>query len=133
MRRNALGLVPDAITLPRALDLNDRSLRDVLVGTSEKGEGYPRRARFEIAAATNVADLRARLGRIVVGPTRNGRLATAEDLRGAGAMTALLLHTIDPNLLSTLEGTPVIVHTGPFANLAHGNSSVIADLVAKRL
>lgn len=142
-RGNELGLVPDAITLPRVIDINDRALREVLVGVGDKAAGFPRRSRFEISASSEVmavlalagsmVDLRKRLGRIVVGPARDGSFKTAEDLRAAGAMAALLMRAVRPNLCETAERTPVFVHAGPFANLAHGNSSVLADHVALRV
>ncbi len=142
-RGNPLGIVPEEVMLPRVIDINDRALRDVLVGVSDKADGYPRRTRFEISAssevmavlalATSFVDLRRRLGMIAIGPTRDGRFATAEDLKAAGAMAALLMRAVRPNVLGTAEGTPVVVHTGPFANLAHGNSSVLADEVGLRV
>jgi len=142
-RGNELDLDPEKITLPRVIDINDRALRDVLVGVSDKSAGYPRRTRFEISASSEVmavlalaggmVDLRTRLGRIVVGPSRAGAFRTAEDLKAAGAMAALLMRAVRPNLCMTAERTPVFVHAGPFANLAHGNSSVLADQAALRL
>jgi formate--tetrahydrofolate ligase len=140
---NGLDLDPFSITWPRVLDLNDRALRDVVVGLGGKEGGYPRQTGFDIAVAsevmailalaTGLQDLRMRLGRIVVGMTRKGEPVTAEALGAAGAMAALLKDALLPTLLQTLEHTPAFVHAGPFANIAHGNSSVIADQIALRL
>jgi formate--tetrahydrofolate ligase len=136
---NALGLDPEQITWPRAASVSDRALRRVRLAGKD---GEERETRFVLteasevmailALATSLADLRARLGRIVVGATRDGRPVTAEDLRCAGAMAALLKNALCPNLLQTSEGTPALVHAGPFGNIAHGNSSVLADLLALR-
>lgn len=136
---NPLGLHPPTINWPRVVDLNDRALRSIVIGLGGGADGVPRQSGFHITAASevmailglslSVADLRARLGRIVVGRRRDGGVVTAEDLHGAGAMSVLLRDALQPNLLQTLEGTPVLVHTGPFGNIAHGNSSVVADLV----
>jgi formate--tetrahydrofolate ligase len=136
---NELGLDPHAITFRRVLDVNDRALRNVVVGLGGPQDGVPRQTGFDITAASEVmailaladsrADLRARLARIVVGYTRDGEPVTAEQLRGAGAMAAILSEAVKPNLLQTLEHTPVLVHAGPFGNIAHGNSSVVADLI----
>ncbi|MGQ0613439.1 MAG: formate--tetrahydrofolate ligase [Planctomycetaceae bacterium] len=140
---NALGLDPWSITWPRVLDLNDRALRQVVVGLGGKEGGYPRETGFDIAVAsevmailalsTGLADLRERLGRIVVGTSGKGEPITAEMLGAAGAMAVLLKDALMPTLLQTLEHTPAFVHAGPFANIAHGNSSVIADQIALRL
>ena len=137
---NALGLAPDSISWRRCLDVNDRALRNVVVGLGSGQDGVPRQSGFDITAAsevmavlalsTSLADLRQRLGEIVVGFTKAGVPVTAEDLRAAGAMAVLLRDALLPNLLQTLEHTPVLVHAGPFGNIAHGNSSVVADLVA---
>lgn len=137
---NALNLNPDRIVWPRAMGVSDRALRRVKTGSS--GATSPRQVPFVIteasevmailALATNPADLRRRLGRIVVGVTRDGRPVAAEELNCAGAMAALLKDALCPNLLQTLEGTPAFVHTGPFANIAHGNSSILADAIALR-
>lgn len=139
-RGNALGL--DDIAWRRVLDVNDRALRTVVVGLGGRADGVARQTGFDITAASEVmatlslarslADLRARVGRIVVGYTRDGEPVTAEQLRAAGAMTVLLREAIKPNLLQTLEHTPVLVHTGPFGNIATGNSSVVADLIGLR-
>ncbi len=135
-------LNPRTITWPRVLDLNDRALRHIVTGLDEAGT-LTRSTRFDITAASEVMavlalatgyrDLRERLGRIVVGFTYDGQPVTAEDLRVAGSMTALLVEALKPNLVQTTEHTPAFVHTGPFGNIAHGNSSVIADLIATRL
>ncbi len=136
---NALGLDPTQVTWPRAVSVSDRALRRVrLIGK----DGAERETRFVLteasevmailALATSLTDLRARLGQIVVGAARDGRPVTAEDLRCAGAMAALLKNALSPNVLQTCEGTPALVHAGPFGNIAHGNSSVLADLLALR-
>ncbi len=134
---NALGLDPHNITWRRVLDVNDRALRNVIVGLGTKEDGVPRQAGFDITAAsevmavlalsTDLFDMRARLGRIVVGYTFAGEPVTAEQLRAAGSMTVIMREAIKPNLLQTIEGTPVLVHAGPFGNIAHGNSSIVAD------
>lgn len=132
-----------SITWPRVVDLNDRALRRIVVGLGGRENGVPRETGFEIAVASEVmailalardlGDLRQRLGRIVVGVDADARPVTAEMLKAAGAMAVLMRETVKPNLLQTSEGTPVLVHAGPFANIAHGQSSVIADLVALKL
>ncbi len=137
---NALDIDPYSITWPRVLDISDRALRKVNVGLGGRLNGVPRESEFVItvasevmailALATDVFDLRDRLGRIVVATDRSGAAVTTEDLGVAGAMTVLLLDAIKPNLLQTLEGGPAWVHAGPFANIAHGNSSILADRVA---
>jgi formate--tetrahydrofolate ligase len=134
---NALGL--DDITWRRVLDMNDRALRNIVIGLGGKADGVTRQSGFDITAAsevmaalaltTGLSDLRERLGRIVVGYTRDGEPVTAEQLGTAGAMTVLLREAIKPNLMQTLENTPVLVHCGPFGNIATGNSSVVADLI----
>jgi formate--tetrahydrofolate ligase len=139
---NALGLDEREITWRRVLDMNDRALRNVVVGLGARADGVPRQTGFDITAAsevmaalaltTGLADLRARLGRIVVGYTASGEPVTAEQLDTAGAMTVLLREAIKPNLMQTLENTPVLVHCGPFGNIATGNSSVVADLIGLR-
>ncbi len=137
---NPLDIDPFSIRWPRVVDISDRALRKVNIGLGGKINGVPRESEFVItvasevmailALATDVFDLRARLGRIVMATDRNGSAVTAEDLQVAGAMTVLLLDAIKPNLLQTLEGGPAFVHAGPFANIAHGNSSILADRVA---
>jgi formate--tetrahydrofolate ligase len=139
---NALGLDPHAITWKRVLDVNDRSLRNIVSGLGTKEDGVPRETGFDITAASEVMailalsrslhDMRARFGRTVVGYTRAGEPVTAEALKAAGAMTVIMQEAIKPNLLQTLENTPVLVHAGPFGNIAHGNSSVVADLIGIR-
>jgi formate--tetrahydrofolate ligase len=137
---NALGIDPLNVLWPRVLDISDRALRKVVVGLGGRENGYPRETEFVItvasevmavlALASDLADLRARLGRMVLATTRDGRPITTEDLRVAGAMAVLLADAIKPNLLQTLEGGPAFVHCGPFANIAHGNNSVLADRIA---
>ncbi|MGH3878100.1 MAG: formate--tetrahydrofolate ligase [Actinophytocola sp.] len=139
---NATGLDLSEITWRRVIDMNDRSLRNIVVGLGAKADGVTRQTGFDITAASEVMaalalttgldDLRARLGRIVVGYTPAGEPVTAEDLEVAGAMTVLLREAIKPNLMQTLENTPVLVHCGPFGNIATGNSSVVADLIGIR-
>ncbi len=137
---NELGLDPSRITWPRVMSVSDRALRRVLIGEGETT--VARWTQFVITEASEVmailalalgqADLRRRLGRIVVGFTEQGQPVTADDLRCAGAMAALLKDAFLPNLVQTLEGTPAIVHTGSFGNIAHGNCSVMADAIALR-
>jgi formate--tetrahydrofolate ligase len=137
---NALGIDPLNVLWPRVLDISDRSLRRVVIGLGGRENGYPRETEFVItvasevmavlALASDLKDLRARLGRMVMATTRDGRAVTADDLHVAGAMAALLVDAIKPNLLQTLEGGPAFVHCGPFANIAHGNNSVLADRIA---
>src|SRR5215204_831796 len=128
----------------RALDMNDRALRHVALGLGGRANGYPRESGFDITAASEVMailavsrdlqDLRRRLGRITVAHSFDGgKPITAEDLGAAGAMTVLLKDAIKPNLIQTLEGQPCLMHCGPFANIAHGNSSLIADLIGLKL
>jgi len=136
---NALGIDVHNVTWRRVADVNDRALRNIVVGLGGRADGTPRQTGFDITAASEVmatlalcsslADLRQRLGRIVVGYTPDGTPVTAEQLHGAGSMAVLLRDAVKPNLLQTLENTPVLVHTGPFGNIATGNSSVIADLI----
>jgi formate--tetrahydrofolate ligase len=139
---NALGLDLNEITWRRALDVNDRALRNIVIGLGPKADGVTRQTGFDITAASEVmatlalssslADLRQRLGQIVVGYTSAGSPVTAEELDTAGAMAVILRDAIKPNLLQTMENTPVLVHTGPFGNIATGNSSVVADLIGIR-
>ncbi len=136
---NALGFDPHQITWRRVLDINDRELRSIVTGLGGVDDGNPRQTGFDISAAsevmallslcTSLRDLRERMGRIVVGYTRDGEPVTAEMLKVAGAMTVMLTDAIKPNLMQTVEQTPVLVHCGPFGNIATGNSSVIADLI----
>lgn len=139
---NELDLDIDNITWRRVLDVNDRSLRNIIVGLGTKEDGVTRQTGFDITAASEVmailalsssmADMRARLARIVVGYNSKGQPVTAEQLSAAGSMAVIMRDAIKPNLLQTLENTPVIVHAGPFGNIAHGNSSIIGDLVGIR-
>ena len=137
---NALGIDPKQITWKRCVDMNDRQLRHVVDGLGGRANGCPREDGFDITVASEImavfclaeslSDLRARLGRIIVGYTYDGAPVTAHDLRAEGAMTALLRDALCPNLVQTLEGTPVLVHGGPFANIAHGCNSVLATRMA---
>ena len=130
------------VTWRRVIDVSDRVLRNVIVGLGTYEDGDVRQTGFDITAAsevmavlalsTSVQDLRRRLGRIVIGNTTDRRPVTADELHAAGAMTVMMLDAIKPNLLQTLENTPVLVHAGPFGNIAHGNSSIIADLIGIR-
>jgi formate--tetrahydrofolate ligase len=139
---NRRGLDVHNITWRRVLDVNDRALRNLVIGLGDRGDGVPRQSGFDITAAsevmatlaltTSLRDLRERLSRIVVGYTKSGEPVTAEELDAAGTMTVLLREAIKPNLLQTLEHTPAIVHCGPFGNIATGNSSVVGDLIALR-
>lgn len=136
---NELDLDMDNITWRRVLDVNDRSLRNIIVGLGSKEDGVVRQTGFDITAAsevmailalsTSMADMRKRFSRIVVGYNTKGEPVTAEQLSAAGSMAVIMKDAIKPNLLQTLENTPVIVHAGPFGNIAHGNSSIIGDLV----
>ncbi|MGI8856997.1 MAG: formate--tetrahydrofolate ligase [Thermomicrobiales bacterium] len=140
---NPLNIDPQAVAWRRVLDVNDRALRQVIVGLGGKENGSPRETGFDITSAseimailaltTGLADLRARLGRIVVAQSRDRTPITADDLKVAGAMAVLLKDAIQPNLLQTLENTPAIVHAGPFGNIAHGCSSILADQIGLRL
>jgi formate--tetrahydrofolate ligase len=137
-----LGLDPHRITWRRVLDVNDRALRNIVVGLGSSGDGVPRQAGFDITAASEVMailalskslrDMRERMGRIVVGYTKSGEPVTAEQLKAAGSMTVIMMDALRPNLLQTLENTPALVHAGPFGNIAHGNSSVVADQIGIR-
>ena len=140
-RGNALGIDPQTIGWPRVIDVNDRALRRVEIGLGESSD--VRESEWHITAASEVMailalasdihDLRTRLGRVNVAETFAGQPVTLEDLRVAGAMTVLMREAIKPNLVQTLEGGPAFVHAGPFANIAHGNSSVVADRIALKL
>ncbi|TDD85422.1 formate--tetrahydrofolate ligase [Saccharopolyspora karakumensis] len=139
---NPTGLDPHSIIWRRVLDVNDRALRNVIVGLGTHVDGEPRQTGFDITAASevmaifalarSVQDMRERFARVVVGYTAAGDPVTAEDIGGAGAMAVIMREALKPNLLQTLENTPVLVHAGPFGNIAHGNSSVVADLVGIR-
>ena len=140
---NAIDLDPALITWPRAMDMNDRALRRITVSVGGKDQGGNRSAGFVITAASEImaimalasspADLRRRIDSIVVGPSRSGKPVTAADLGATGAMLALLDDAIKPNLVQTTEGTPALVHTGPFGNIAHGTSSILAHKMGVRL
>jgi formate--tetrahydrofolate ligase len=140
---NPLGIDPVSVTWPRTLDVNDRELRYTVVGLGGLAHGVPRENQFVIVAASEVmavlalasdlADLRARLGRIVVASTYDGEPVTAEDLRVAGAMAVIMKEAIEPNLVQTLEGQPTLIHAGPFGNIAHANNSIIEDRIALKL
>ncbi|MCY3633463.1 MAG: formate--tetrahydrofolate ligase [bacterium] len=137
---NESGLDLHNITWRRVVDINDRALRNIVLGLGGRLDGIPRESGFDITAAsevmatlalaTSLSDLRARLGRTVVGYTKAGDPVTAEDLKAAGAMAVLLKDALKPNLMQTLEGGPALVHTGPFGNIATGNSSIVADRIA---
>lgn len=138
-----LDLDPAAVSWRRVLDTSDRFLRGITIGKGDEEQGFARETGFDIAVAseimavlaltTGLDDLRRRLGAMVVGLDRRGNAVTAEDLGVAGAMTVLMKDALKPTLMQTLEGTPVFVHAGPFANIAHGNSSVLADQIALKL
>jgi formate--tetrahydrofolate ligase len=140
---NKLRIDPLSITWPRVVDVSDRALRKIVIGLGGRENGQPRETGFDIAVAsevmailgltTSLKDFRQRLGRIVIGLDQDGQAVTAEQLGTAGAMAVLLRDTIKPTLLQTVENTPVFVHAGPFANIAHGNSSIIADLMGLKM
>jgi methylenetetrahydrofolate dehydrogenase (NADP+)/methenyltetrahydrofolate cyclohydrolase/formyltetrahydrofolate synthetase len=138
-----LDIDPDSITWRRVIDTSDRFLREITIGEGTEEKGHTRKTGFDITVAseimailaltTDLTDMRERFGKIVIGTNHAGEAITAEDLGVAGAMTVLMKDAIKPNLMQTLEGTPVFVHAGPFANIAHGNSSIIADKIALKL
>jgi formate--tetrahydrofolate ligase len=140
---NKLGIDPLSISWRRCVDINDRALRQIVLGLGGRANGFPRETGYDITAASEVMailavardlhDLRKRLGAITVGYTWEGEPVVAEQLRAAGAMTVLLKDAIKPNLVQTLEGQAAFVHCGPFANIAHGNNSLVADLVGLKL
>ncbi len=140
---NEAGLDPLAISWRRCMDMNDRNLRNVITGLGGRAHGSPRETGFDITAASEImglvavardlADLRDRLGRITVGQTYEGEPVTAEQIKAAGALAVVLKEAIKPNLVQTLEGQPAFVHCGPFANIAHGNNSLVADRVGLKL
>jgi formate--tetrahydrofolate ligase len=140
---NRLGLDPQSVTWRRCVDMDDRALRHVVIGLGGRVNGSPRETGFDITAASEVMaivavsrsldDLRARLGAITVGATFEGALVTADEVGAAGSMAALLKEALKPNLVQTLEGEPALVHCGPFANIAHGNNSIVADLLGLKL
>jgi formate--tetrahydrofolate ligase len=143
MKGNELNIDPFSITLNRVLDVSDRALRNIVIGLGGLLNGVPRETGYDITVAsevmailaltTSLKDLREKLARMTIGSTYDGKAVTAEDLKCAGAMTVLLKDAIKPNLLQTLEHTPCFVHAGPFANIAHGNSSILADMMALKL
>jgi len=138
-----LEIGPSFITWPRTLDVNDRALRHIVTGLGGDEHGVPRESSFIIAAASEIMailalasdleDLRQRIGRIIIGQRKDGSFVTAEDLRVAGAMTVLLKEALLPNIVQTMEGQPALVHAGPFGNIAHGNNSLLADQMALKL
>ena len=139
---NDLDLDPHSVSWRRVLDVNDRALRNTVIGLGARIDGVPRQSGFDITAAsevmvilalaTSLRDLRQRLGRIVVGYTRGGLAVTAEDLEAAGAMAVILKDALKPNLMQTTENTPALIHAGPFGNIATGSSSVVADMLGTR-
>ena len=139
---NALGLAPHSITWRRVMDVNDRALRNIVLGLGATTDGVPRQGGFDITAAseamailalsTSLFDMRERFGRIVIGTDADENPVTAEDLKAAGVMTVIMKEAIKPNLMQTLENTPALVHAGPFGNIATGNSSIVADLIGIR-
>uniref|UniRef100_A0A8I5ZYX2 C-1-tetrahydrofolate synthase, cytoplasmic n=1 Tax=Rattus norvegicus TaxID=10116 RepID=A0A8I5ZYX2_RAT len=138
-----LDIDPETITWQRVLDTNDRFLRKITIGQAPTEKGHTRTAQFDISVASEIMavlaltssleDMRARLGKMVVASSKKGEPISCEDLGVSGALTVLMKDAIKPNLMQTLEGTPVFVHAGPFANIAHGNSSIIADRIALKL
>jgi formate--tetrahydrofolate ligase len=140
---NRLRIDAQSITWPRVVDVSDRALRRMVIGLGGRDNGVPRETGFEIASAsevmailalaTGLGDLRQRLGRVAIGLDDDGQAVTAEALRGAGAMAVLLRDAIKPTLVQTTENTPVLIHAGPFANIAHGNSSIVADRIGLAL
>jgi formate--tetrahydrofolate ligase len=136
---NTLDIEPHSITWRRVMDVNDRALRNIIVGLGSRTDGVPRETGFDITAAsevmailalaTSLQDLRARLGRIVIGSDTEGNPVTAEDLKAAGTMAVIMREAIKPNLMQTIENTPALIHAGPFGNIATGNSSIVADLI----
>jgi formate--tetrahydrofolate ligase len=143
MHGNDLNIDPFSITLNRVVDINDRVLRNIVLGLGGQANGVPRESGFDITVAsevmailaltTSLKDLRQKLGRMVIGTSQDGKPVTAEDLKCAGAMAVLLKDAIKPNLLQTIEHNPCFVHAGPFANIAHGNNSILADMMACKL
>ncbi|MBX0326593.1 formate--tetrahydrofolate ligase [Oscillochloris sp. ZM17-4] len=145
---NPLDIDPERILIRRAMDVNDRFLRNITIGKGGKKDGIPRESGFDMTVASElmailalatgstnaeaIKSLRARIAKMVVAFTRDGRPVTAEDVRGAGAATVLMRETLKPNLMQTIENTPAFVHAGPFANIAHGNSSILADQIGLR-
>ncbi len=140
--KNPLNIDPHSILWRRVVDVSDRVLRDIVVGLGGRTCGHTRQTGFDIAVASeamailalaqDLQDLRRRLGKIVIGSNGNGEMVTAEDLKCAGAMAAVMIEAIKPTIMQTLDGTPALIHAGPFANIAHGNSSIIADAIGLR-
>ncbi|MEM9776675.1 MAG: formate--tetrahydrofolate ligase [Chloroflexota bacterium] len=138
-----LDIDPDTITWRRVVDCNDRMMRGITIGQGPKERGITRETGFDItvaseimailALATSLADMRERLGKMVIGLSRSGEPVTAEDIGCAGALTVLMKDALKPTMMQTLEGTPALIHAGPFANIAHGNSSIVADQIALKL
>lgn len=143
LKGNPLNIDPLSITWPRVVDVSDRALRHIVTGLGGRENGIPRETGYDItvasevmailALATDLPDMRKRLGRIVVAFTHNGKPVTAEDMKCAGSMAVLMKDALKPNIIQTLENTPVFVHAGPFANIAHGNNSIVADEIALKL
>lgn len=143
LKKNPLNIDPQSIMWRRVVDVSDRFLRNIIIGLGGKNDGFPRESGFDITVAsevmailaltTGLKDLRKRIGKIVLAMTHDGRPVTTEDIKVAGAMTVLLKDAVKPTLMQTLENTPCFVHAGPFANIAHGNSSIIADKIALKL
>ena len=139
---NARNIDIHNIPWRRVVDLNDRALRNIIIGLGKRFDGVPRQSGYDITVAseimailaltTSLQDMRARIGKMVVAYDRDNNPVTAEDIRAAGAATVLMTEAIKPNLMQTLENTPALVHAGPFANIAHGNSSIIADMIAMK-
>ena len=146
---NPLNIDPDRIVIRRAMDVNDRFLRNITIGLGGDKHGFPRDTGFDMTVASElmailalatgstaveaIKSLRARIGKMVVAFTKDGKPVTADDVRAAGAATVLMRETLKPNLMQTIENTPAFIHAGPFANIAHGNSSIVADQIALRL
>jgi formyltetrahydrofolate synthetase len=138
-----LDIDPETLTWRRVVDTNDRMLRNITIGQGPAEKGFTRETGFDIAVASEImailaltsdlSDMRERFGNIVVATSKAGEAVTAEDIGAAGAMTVLMKDAIMPTLMQTLEGTPAFVHAGPFANIAHGNSSIVADKIALKL
>jgi formate--tetrahydrofolate ligase len=138
-QKDPIALDPFTVTWGRVVDVSDRALRKIIIGLGGRASGVPRESHFDIAVASEVMailalardlkDLRKRLGAIIIGSTRDGKPVTAEDLKCAGAMAVTLKESLQPTLMQTLETTPCLIHAGPFGNIAHGNSSIIADYI----
>lgn len=143
LKGNKLNIDPMSITWRRVVDVSDRFLRNIIIGLGGKEDGFPRQSGFDISVSSEVMailaltsdlfDLRKRLGRILLATTYDGKPITSEDIQVAGSMAVLMRDAIKPNLLQTTENTPCFVHAGPFANIAHGNSSIIADMISLKL